>query len=47
MTIAALLFGGGFAVGSLGIAMHFLPLFYTGFGAMCGMGLGFCYTPPI
>jgi MFS family permease len=40
-------FGGGLAVGSLGIYLHMLPLLYLGYGALAGTGLGLAYTPCI
>lgn len=44
---AAGAFGGGLALGSLGIHLHSLPLLYAGYGALAGMGLGLAYTPCI
>jgi MFS family permease len=44
---AAMSFGGGLAVGSLGIYLHVLPLLYLGYGALAGTGLGLAYTPCI
>eukprot|EP01039_Chlorochromonas_danica_P002119 gene2119-2313_t len=47
MTAAACAFGGGLLVGSLGVYLHSLPLLYTGYGALAGMGVGLAYTPPL
>jgi MFS family permease len=44
---AATCFGGGLALGSAGIYAHSLPLLYTGYGALAGLGLGLSYTPCI
>ncbi|MEM6683885.1 MAG: OFA family MFS transporter [Pseudomonadota bacterium] len=45
--VAACLWGGGFLLGSLGIAMHQLWLLYVGYGVMGGMGLGLGYVSPV
>jgi MFS family permease len=44
---AALLWGGGFLVGFLGIKMHNLPLLYLGYGVLGGCGLGLGYVSPV
>lgn len=44
---AALLWGGGFLVGYLGIKMHSLPLLYLGYGVFGGCGLGLGYVSPV
>ena len=44
---AALLWGGGFLVGSLGIKLHSLPLLYLGYGVLGGCGLGLGYVSPV
>lgn len=46
-SVAALCFGGGFALGGVGIATHSLPLLYFGYGVLSGIGLGLAYTPPV
>ena len=45
--VAATLWGGGFIVGSLGIASHQLWLVYLGYGVLGGMGLGLGYVSPV
>ncbi|EPJ46549.1 MAG: major facilitator superfamily transporter [Osedax symbiont Rs1] len=45
--LAAFLWGGGFLVGSLGIAYHQLWLVYLGYGALGGCGLGLAYVSPV
>uniref|UniRef100_UPI0030EF0D5A OFA family MFS transporter n=1 Tax=Yoonia sp. GPGPB17 TaxID=3026147 RepID=UPI0030EF0D5A len=45
--VAATLWGGGFIVGSLGIAWHQLWLVYLGYGVFGGMGLGLGYVSPV
>ncbi|MEM0934522.1 MAG: OFA family MFS transporter [Pseudomonadota bacterium] len=45
--VAACLWGGGFIVGSLGIASHQLWLVYLGYGVLGGMGLGLGYVSPV
>ncbi|MFT6249683.1 MAG: MFS family permease [Cognaticolwellia sp.] len=44
---AAFLWGGGFIVGSVGIATHQLWLVYLGYGALGGCGLGLGYVSPV
>lgn len=44
---AALLWGGGFLVGFLGIKLHSLPLLYLGYGVLGGCGLGLGYVSPV
>ena len=44
---AALLWGGGFLVGFLGIKWHSLPLLYLGYGVLGGCGLGLGYVSPV
>ncbi len=44
---AALLWGGGFIIGSLGVAWHQLWLIYLGYGALGGCGLGLGYVSPV
>ena len=46
MACGGLLFGAGFAVSSLGVMSHNLPVMYAG-NLMCGIGYGCAYTPPI
>ncbi|MEM6993781.1 MAG: OFA family MFS transporter [Myxococcota bacterium] len=45
--VAALCWGGGFAVGGIGIVMHNLPLVYLGYGVIGGCGLGLGYVSPV
>ncbi|MEM1364958.1 MAG: OFA family MFS transporter [Pseudomonadota bacterium] len=45
--VAATLWGGGFLVGSVGIAMHQLWLVYLGYGVLGGAGLGLGYVSPV
>ncbi|MEM9709207.1 MAG: OFA family MFS transporter [Pseudomonadota bacterium] len=45
--VAACLWGGGFLVGSMGIASHQLWLVYLGYGVLGGMGLGLGYVSPV
>ena len=45
--VAATLWGGGFLVGSLGIALHQLWLVYLGYGVLGGAGLGLGYVSPV
>lgn len=47
MAIGSCLFGGGLAIGALGIHLHSLPLLYGGYGFIAGTGLGLTYTPPL
>lgn len=44
---AALLWGGGFLIGSLGIVSHQLWLIYLGYGVLGGCGLGLGYVSPV
>ncbi len=44
---AALLWGGGFLVGYLGIKFHSLPLLVFGYGVLGGCGLGLGYVSPV
>ncbi len=45
--VAALCWGGGYLVGSLGIALHQLWLIYLGYGVIGGAGLGLGYVSPV
>ena len=45
--VAALCWGGGFLIGSLGIALHQLWLLYFGYGVVGGCGLGLGYVSPV
>ncbi len=45
--VAALCWGGGYLVGSLGIALHELWLIYLGYGVIGGCGLGLGYVSPV
>ena len=45
--VAACLWGGGFIVGSFGIAMHQLWMVYLGYGVFGGAGLGLGYVSPV
>jgi MFS family permease len=45
--VAAFCWGGGFLIGSLGIALHQLWLIYLGYGAIGGCGLGLGYVSPV
>ena len=45
--VAACLWGGGFIVGSLGIATQQLWMVYLGYGVFGGMGLGLGYVSPV
>lgn len=47
MATAACFFGGGIVLGAAGIHFHSLPLLYTGYGLMAGIGIGLTYTPPM
>lgn len=44
---AAMLWGGGFIIGSIGVASHQLWLIYLGYGALGGCGLGLGYVSPV
>ncbi len=46
-TAAALLWGGGYLVGSIGILTHQLWLLYLGYGVLGGCGLGLGYVSPV
>ncbi|MGD1886733.1 MAG: OFA family MFS transporter [Cohaesibacteraceae bacterium] len=45
--VAALLWGGGFIIGSAGIATHQLWMVYLGYGVFGGAGLGLGYVSPV
>ena len=45
--LSSMLFGGGFILGSVGIATHQLWLLYFGYGFCSGCALGVAYTPPL
>lgn len=45
--LAACLWGGGFLIGSVGIATHQLWLIYLGYGVVGGSGLGLAYVTPV
>ena len=45
--LAAFLWGGGFIIGSVGIAFHQLWLVYLGYGVFGGFGLGLGYVSPV
>ena len=44
---AAILWGGGFLIGSVGVALHQLWLIYLGYGVLGGCGLGLGYVSPV
>ncbi len=44
---AAILWGGGFLIGSAGVAFHQLWLIYLGYGMLGGCGLGLGYVSPV
>lgn len=46
-TAAAVLWGGGYLVGSMGILTHQLWLLYFGYGVLGGCGLGLGYVSPV
>ena len=46
-SLSALLWGGGFLVGALGIYTHQLWLLYLGYGVIGGCGLGLGYVSPV
>ena len=46
-TIAAVCWGGGFLIGSMGIWWHQLWLVYLGYGVVGGCGLGLGYVSPV
>jgi MFS family permease len=45
--LAALCWGGGFLIGSMGIKFHQLWLVYLGYGVIGGCGLGLGYVSPV
>ena len=45
--VAAVCWGGGYIVGSAGIALHQLWLVYLGYGVIGGIGLGLGYVSPV
>ena len=45
--LAAFCWGGGFLIGSIGIAFHQLWLVYLGYGVIGGCGLGLGYVSPV
>ncbi len=45
--VAAVCWGGGYLIGSLGIALHQLWLIYLGYGVIGGCGLGLGYVSPV
>jgi MFS family permease len=47
MFYAAICFGAGFEIASLGIKLHQLPLIYLGYGVVGGIGLGLGYISPV
>ena len=47
MLCSALFFASGFAVSSLGIHLHSLPVFIGGYGVLGGIGLGLGYISPV
>ena len=47
MIASGLCFGGGFALGALGIHLHQLWLLYFGYGVVGGCGLGLGYIAPV
>jgi MFS family permease len=47
MFYAALCFGAGFIIASLGASTHQLALIYLGYGVVGGMGLGLGYISPV
>jgi MFS family permease len=46
-TVAAVCWGGGYLIGSLGIITHQLWLLYLGYGVIGGCGLGLGYVSPV
>jgi MFS family permease len=46
-TVAAICWGGGFLLGSVGIWLHQLWLLYLGYGVIGGCGLGLGYVSPV
>jgi MFS family permease len=47
MFYAAICFGSGFYIGSIGIKTHLLCLLYLGYGVVGGIGLGLGYITPV
>jgi MFS family permease len=47
MFVAALCFGGGFWIASLGVRLHEIALVYLGYGVVGGIGLGLGYVSPV
>ena len=47
MFASGLCFGGGFAIGALGVHLHHLWLVYFGYGVVGGCGLGLGYIAPV
>ncbi|MGI4832227.1 MAG: OFA family MFS transporter [Janthinobacterium lividum] len=47
MLAAALCFGGGFLIASLGVSLHNIWLVYFGYGFVGGIGLGIGYISPV
>ncbi len=47
MATAALCWGSGFMIGSIGIAIGSLPVLYLGYGVIGGIGLGIGYISPV
>lgn len=45
--VSGICWGGGFLIGSIGIATHQLWLIYLGYGAIGGVGLGLGYVSPV
>ena len=45
--VAASCWGGGYLIGSLGVALHQLWLVYLGYGVIGGCGLGLGYVSPV
>ncbi|RID91106.1 MFS transporter [Gemmobacter lutimaris] len=45
--VAAICWGGGFVIGSVGISTHQLWLVYLGYGVIGGCGLGLGYVSPV
>jgi MFS family permease len=47
MFVAAMCFGGGFFISSIGIAAHQIWLMFLGYGVIGGIGLGLGYVSPV
>ncbi len=47
MIASGLCFGGGFAIGALGVHLHQLSIVYFGYGVVGGIGLGLGYIAPV